>query len=56
MLVAGCLQHLDLLDVDALLTLGSHFEVFEVDAVGIAFSLDSVDAGVCVLASVEAIA
>lgn len=61
MLVLGLLQHLDLLDVDALLAVGGHLiiiiiEVFEVDAVGIAVLLDGVNTGVCVLASVEAIA
>jgi hypothetical protein len=56
LLVVGLLQHLDLLDVDALLTVGGHLEVFEVDAVGIAVLLDGVNTSVCILASVEAAA
>ena len=56
MLIFGLLQHLDLLDVDALLAVGGHFEVFEVYAIGIAVLLDGIDTGICVLASVEAIA
>lgn len=54
--VLRLLQYLDLLDVDALLAVGGHLEVFEVDAIGVAVLLDGVNTGVCVLASVEAIA
>jgi hypothetical protein len=56
LLVVGLLQHLDLLDVDALFAVGGHLEVVEVDAVGIAVLLDGVNTGVCILASVEAAA
>lgn len=55
MLRAGLLQHLDLLDVDALLPVARHFEVVEVDAVGIGL-VDGVNTSVGLLASVEAIA
>ena len=55
MLLVGLLQHLDLLDVDALLAVGRHLEVLEVDAVSIGL-VDSVDTSVCLLAPVEAIA
>ena len=55
MLLVGLLQHLDLLDVDALLAVGRHLGVLEVDAVSIGL-VDSVDTSVCLLAPVEAIA
>jgi len=55
MLLVGLLQHLDLLDVDALLAVARHFEVLEVDAVSIGL-VDGVNTSVCLLASIEAIA
>lgn len=54
-LLVGLLQHLDLLDVDALLAIARHFEVLEVDAVSIDL-VDGVNTSVCLLASIEAIA